>query len=58
MDSDEFKKSIIDFGSEEIVRICNDGTVRVNPKYTVDEAARAFWEAVVKISVDHKRKAM
>ena len=29
-----------------IVSISHDGKVDVNPEFTVDEAARAFWDAV------------
>ena len=36
--------------SREIVRITPDGRVIVNPEFTVDEAARAFWEAVQKLA--------
>jgi hypothetical protein len=32
--------------NELIVMIHNDGRVTVNPKYSTDEAARAFWDAV------------
>jgi len=31
---------------EIIVSIHADGRVEVNPKFTVDEAARVFWDAV------------
>ena len=33
--------------AEPIVTIHWSGRVEVNPKYTVDDAARAFWDAVI-----------
>jgi hypothetical protein len=32
--------------SRVIVSIAHDGQVIVNPEFTVDEAAKAFWDAV------------
>jgi hypothetical protein len=37
-------------GGETIVTITHDGVVVVNPKYTTDEAALAFWQAVTQLS--------
>ncbi|HZF23983.1 MAG TPA: hypothetical protein VE030_11030 [Burkholderiales bacterium] len=37
-----------------IVRITRDGKVIVNPDFTIDEAARAFWEAVQKLAAKEK----
>lgn len=34
----------------DAVSIHQDGRVVVNPKYTTDEAAQKFWEAVVKLA--------
>lgn len=35
-------------GSEEICRITfDDGETTINPKYSVPEAAKAFWDAVI-----------
>jgi len=34
----------------EIVRITPKGELVVNPEFTTDEAARAFWEAVEKLA--------
>lgn len=31
----------------DVVTIHRDGRVDINPKYTTDEAAKKFWEAVV-----------
>jgi hypothetical protein len=36
--------------SREIVRITPAGQVIVNPEFTTDEAARAFWDAVQKLA--------
>lgn len=36
--------------AREIVRITYDGQVVVNPEFTVDEAARVFWDAVQKLA--------
>ena len=36
--------------AREIVRITASGQVVVNPEFTVDEAARAFWDAVQKLA--------
>jgi hypothetical protein len=36
--------------SREIMRLTPDGQVIVNPEFTVDEAARAFWDAVQKLA--------
>lgn len=33
---------------EEIVKIGPGYKVEVNPKYSADEAARAFWDAVIR----------
>jgi hypothetical protein len=34
----------------DAVTIHQDGRVEVNPKYTTDEAAQKFWEAVIKLA--------
>jgi hypothetical protein len=34
----------------EIVRITAEGRVIVNPDFTIDEAARAFWDAVKELA--------
>lgn len=34
----------------EIMRITADGRVEVNPEFTTDQAARAFWDAVKKLA--------
>ena len=34
----------------EIVRITADGRVVVNPQFTIEHAAREFWEAVEKLA--------
>lgn len=36
--------------NEWIVRIHMDGRVEINPKHTLDEAAKAFWDAVIKMN--------
>jgi hypothetical protein len=36
--------------SRVIVSITHDGQVTVNPEFTVDEAARAFWDAVKQLA--------
>lgn len=36
--------------SRLIVAIAHDGKVIVNPEFTVDEAARAFWDAVKQLA--------
>lgn len=36
--------------AREIVRITADGRVIVNPEFTTDEAAKAFWDAVKKLA--------
>lgn len=36
--------------SREIVRITHDGRVIVNPEFTIDEAAKAFWNAVQQLA--------
>lgn len=36
--------------AREIVRITGAGQVVVNPAFKIDEAARAFWEAVEKLA--------
>ena len=36
-------------GGEEIIRIDADYTIKVNPKFSNDEAAKAFWEAVERL---------
>ena len=36
--------------AREILRITHDGQVIVNPEFTVDEAAAAFWDAVRKLA--------
>lgn len=41
--------------NEQIVTFKYDGTVVINPKYTVDEAAKAFWDAVKNIAVQEGR---
>jgi len=41
-------------GGETIVRITHDGRVIVNPKYTTDEAALAFWQAVTQLGAYHR----
>lgn len=33
-------------GGESVVRLHHDGRVVVNPKWSTDEAARLFWQAV------------
>jgi hypothetical protein len=33
-----------------IVTIHHDGRVEVNPAYTTDEVARAFWDAVIEMN--------
>lgn len=33
-------------GGREILRLTPDGNVIVNPEFTTDEAAKAFWDAV------------
>jgi hypothetical protein len=43
--------------AERIVTVRADGTVEVNPKYTVDEAAKAFWDAVMKTAGTWRRIA-
>jgi hypothetical protein len=35
---------------DPIVTIRFDGRVEVNPAFTVDEAARAFWDAVIRLN--------
>lgn len=37
-------------GGREIVRITADGRVEVNPEFTTDQAAKAFWDAVKKLA--------
>jgi hypothetical protein len=32
--------------AREVFRITSDGQVIINPEFTVDEAAREFWDAV------------
>jgi hypothetical protein len=41
--------------AEPIVRIHLDGRVEVDPRYTVDDAARAFWDAVRRLGRSDKR---
>lgn len=36
----------------DAVTIHQDGRVEVNPKYTTDEAAKLFWDAVIKLAPD------
>jgi hypothetical protein len=36
--------------NEQIVSIHPDGRIEINPKYTTDEAAKAFWEAVIRMN--------
>lgn len=38
--------------NDTIVRFHKDGRIEVNPKYTVDEAAKLFWEKVIKLQED------
>jgi hypothetical protein len=38
----------------EIMRISPDGQLVINPEFTADEVARAFWEAVQKIAAEHR----
>lgn len=40
--------------SREIVRITHSGEVIVNPEFTVDEAAKAFWDAVRELAAGTK----
>lgn len=40
----------------DAVTIHQDGRVEVNPKYTTDEAAKLFWDAVVRIAPDFFNK--
>ena len=40
--------------AREVVRITHDGHVIVNPEFTVDEAARAFWDAVKRIAAGER----
>ena len=42
----------------DAVTIHRDGRVDVNPKYTTDEAAKKFWEAVVQISPEIFQKGI
>jgi hypothetical protein len=42
---------------ERIVTIRRDGAIEVNPKYTVDEAAKAFWDAVMQTAGTWRRIA-
>jgi len=37
-------------GPEPIFTIHFDGRIEVNPAFTVDEAARAFWDAVARMN--------
>jgi hypothetical protein len=39
---------------EPIVTIHYDGRVEINPAFTVDEAARAFWGAVLLLNPQHQ----
>ena len=41
---------IVHDSGEPIVTIYLDGRVEVNPAFTVDDAARAFWEAVKQLN--------
>lgn len=36
----------------DAVTIHQDGRVEVNPKYTTDEAAKLFWDAVIQLAPD------
>jgi len=42
--------------SDPIVTIRADGTVVLNPNYTPDEAARAFWDAVDHVGRERRAK--
>jgi hypothetical protein len=43
-------------GGEPIFTIHHDGAVAVNPKYATDDAALAFWEAVIRLNPFRKEK--
>jgi hypothetical protein len=40
-----------------IVTIHHDGRVELNPAYSLDEAARAFWDAVIEMNPVWRVKA-
>jgi len=42
-------KNTINFScnNEAIVTIKPDGEIEINPKYTITEAAKAFWDVVI-----------
>lgn len=40
--------------AREIVRITFDGHVYINPEFSLDEAALAFWRAVEKVAAEHR----
>ena len=40
-------------GPQRIVTFHGDGRVEVDPKYEVDDAAKAFWDAVRKLAALH-----
>lgn len=39
---------VTDSTNEQVFVIYNNGLIEVNPKYTVDDAARLFWLAVAR----------
>jgi hypothetical protein len=41
-------------GGEPIVTFKPDGTVEVNPKYTIDDAARRFWDMVSQLAITQR----
>jgi hypothetical protein len=45
---------ITDKDAREIVRITPEGEVIINPCFTTDEAAHAFWKAVQKMAAQHR----
>lgn len=38
--------------SSEVIRICQDGTVKLNPSLTIDQASEEFWTRVEAVGVD------
>jgi hypothetical protein len=55
----EFKTDTLQFHAGvggQIVTFTADGDVIVDPKFTVSEAAQAFWDCVQKIAAREKAK--